>query len=346
MIDPKPTISVCVPTYNGVGYLAQCFDGILSQSFTNFEVVVCDDQSSDDTLGLARMLAKGDARFRFISNPERLGLVRNWNNCVAQARGEWIKFVFQDDVIFPSCIEKLLAACQKHRKVFAFCEREFIFEDGSTQATSDWLIRHGQWLHCEYRTRPVITQVEAIRTAVRGLEHNMVGEPTVTLIKRSVFEEIGCFDEALIQLCDVEFWSRVLITYGAAFVPERLAAFRVHPCAASALNYETRAFRADVLDPLVLRYRFAFGRPFARLRNPRITGKSDLRLRLGVASQASRAWTIAKGYKLAGKSSNEEPLEEWKSVVSRYPGLQILKLVGRLGNFLLSLKSKMPGHAA
>jgi glycosyltransferase involved in cell wall biosynthesis len=324
-----------------VAYLSECFESILAQTFTNFEVVVCDDQSSDGTLELARKLANGDARFRFISNPDRLGLARNWNNCVERARGEWIKFVFQDDVIFPSCIEMLLAACEKHGKVFGFCEREFIFDDGAPETPSNWFIGHRQRLHCEYQARPVITQVEAIRAAVADPEYNMVGEPTVTLIRKSVFEEIGCFEDTLIQLCDTEFWSRVLITYGAAFVPERLAAFRLHRGAATAQNFETRIFRAAVLDPLVLRYRFAFGHEFLRLRTSPVARGKILWLRLDCISRAFHARTLVN----RSEFSREDTLAEWKFVVSRYPGLQILRWLGPPIYLAHRLRSKMRGNA-
>src|ERR1035441_7219492 len=87
MSDPIPVISVCIPTYNGREHLAECIGSIRSQTFTDFEVVVCDDQSSDGTLEFARQLAEGDERFRFISNPSRLGLASNWDNCGHEARG-------------------------------------------------------------------------------------------------------------------------------------------------------------------------------------------------------------------------------------------------------------------
>ncbi len=98
-----PRVSICIPTYNGKGHLKECLDSVRSQSFQDFEVVICDDQSSDGTLDFARELAQGDERFRFIPNPQRFGLVGNWNNCIALSRGDWIKFVFQDDIIAPTC---------------------------------------------------------------------------------------------------------------------------------------------------------------------------------------------------------------------------------------------------
>lgn len=95
----SPRISICVPNINGRAYLAECVSSIRSQTLADYEVLICDDQSSDGTIDEVRRLADGDLPFRIISNPKRFGLVGNWNNCVEQARGEWIKFVFQDDVI-------------------------------------------------------------------------------------------------------------------------------------------------------------------------------------------------------------------------------------------------------
>ena len=94
-----PTISVCVPVYNGTKYLRECLDSILVQSFENFEVIIVDDQSTDATFDLAQEYPAQDARIRPFRNPHNLGMVENWNRCLDLASAEWIKFVFQDDLI-------------------------------------------------------------------------------------------------------------------------------------------------------------------------------------------------------------------------------------------------------
>ena len=95
----KPPISVCVPTYNGMKYLRECLDSILVQSFENFEVIIVDDQSADGSVDLLSEYAAQDERIRVFRNPQNLGLVGNWNRCLDLASAEWIKFVFQDDLI-------------------------------------------------------------------------------------------------------------------------------------------------------------------------------------------------------------------------------------------------------
>lgn len=316
-----PSVSICIPTYNGSKHLGACITCIREQTFADVEVVVCDDESSDGTLGLARQLAQGDQRFRFIENPQRFGLVANWNNCVRQARGEWIKFVFQDDLIKPDCLEKLLTACRKNGKRFGFCDREFVFEDGTPRNLRNWFLQHRQRLQADYDSGPAITPEQAIRLVAHEPSHNLVGEPTVSLIHHSLFRELGGFNEALIQLCDAEFWCRVITNHGAAFVPESLAAFRVHKSATTALNHGSRRFRADTLDPLVLRYLFAFGSHFKALRDPRLTGKTRSVLRNECAVAAGAAWRRAR-------QGDESHRKDWQIVRSYFPGLQLLAFLG------------------
>lgn len=333
-----PEISICVPTYNGVQYLAECINSIVAQTYRDFEVLICDDQSSDGTLDLARELAKGDERFRFISNPRRFGLVGNWNNCIKQARGEWIKLVFQDDVIMPTCIETLLGACKRERKPFGFCERDFIFENGTSNSMREWFAEHKRKLQSNYRGGPVINAERATQIAANAPSHNLVGEPPVTLIKKRLFDELGGFDEALSQLCDAEFWCRVMINYGAVFVPANLAAFRIHGKAATAQNHAKRKFRMATLDPLILQYKFAFKRHFRPVRDPQVTRKSVLTLRLEVAQMAIDALSQAK---ISGDNSGDSLLKDWRQVTSFYPGLRAAACFGRGLHFCRRIKHQV-----
>ena len=335
----SPKVSICIPTYNGRTHLRECLDSIRAQSFNDFEVLLCDDQSSDGTLDLAREIAGADERFRFISNPRRFGLVGNWNNCIALARGEWIKFVFQDDIIEPACLEKLLHACEQTQNKFGFCARDFIFETGVTESLHNWFVSHRERLQSDYQPRRVISPENVIRRAIREPAHNPVGEPTVTLIHRSLFSELGKFDESLIQLCDSEFWNRVLVNHGGVFVAESLAKFRIHAKAATALNHGARAYRMGVLDPLVLRCRFAFGRHFKPMRNPWLTDKSIFALRVECAADAAHAWRLAQNNFETAAGAPYNAYTEWQAVTANFHELKTLAFLGRIINLFRRIKS-------
>lgn len=335
-------VSICVPTYNGRTHLKECIDSIRAQTFQDFEAVICDDQSSDGTLDYARELAQGDNRFRFIPNPHRFGLVGNWNNCVQQARGEWIKFVFQDDIIMPSCLEKLLAACQRENKLFGFCERDFIFEEGSGLSAQSFT-RHKQGLRSDYEATPAMSPEQATCLIVKDLWLNPVGEPTVTLINRKLFQELGGFDEALIQMCDADFWLRVMIHYGAVFVPESLAKFRIHISATTARNNAKREFRMKALDPLLLQYKFVFNKVFKPARKLQFVRKGLMALCWQCVNGAAWAFSQARH---SNQSGEDVLLKEWKAVTSHYPGLQALAHIGRGIGFLRRIKNGIkPGFS-
>src|SRR6266498_4705624 len=106
----QPKVSICIPTYNGAAYLADCLDSALAQTYREFELLLVDDGSTDDTVKIAEDYERRDSRIRLVSKGKNLGLVQNWNRCVKLAQGDWIKFLFQDDLLDSSCLTRMLEA--------------------------------------------------------------------------------------------------------------------------------------------------------------------------------------------------------------------------------------------
>jgi len=89
MTGDHPKISVCIPTYNRAGYLREALDSILRQTLQDFEIVVCDDASTDDTRQLVASI--GDDRLRYFRQPRNVGIAENRNLCLQMARGStWL----------------------------------------------------------------------------------------------------------------------------------------------------------------------------------------------------------------------------------------------------------------
>ena len=94
----SPLVSICIPTYNGEKYLKECLDSCIDQTFKSYEIIICDDCSSDGTIKIIEEYAKIFPQIILFQNDGNLGLVGNWNRCIHHSNGEWIKFVFQDDI--------------------------------------------------------------------------------------------------------------------------------------------------------------------------------------------------------------------------------------------------------
>ena len=109
-----PTVSVGLPVYNGERFLARALDALLAQTFTDFEIIICDNASQDSTARICAEYAVRDGRIRVYRNAENIGAAPNYNLTVELARGEFFKWVTHDDWHGPRSLELAVAAMRAH----------------------------------------------------------------------------------------------------------------------------------------------------------------------------------------------------------------------------------------
>ncbi len=102
------TVSIGMPVYNGEAYVGGSIEHVLEQTFKDFELVICDNASTDGTEGICRRYAAKDDRIRYHRNVKNLGAAPNYNRTVNLARGRFFKFMAHDDEIEPSYLETCL----------------------------------------------------------------------------------------------------------------------------------------------------------------------------------------------------------------------------------------------
>jgi glycosyltransferase involved in cell wall biosynthesis len=108
--EPAPRVSIGLPVYNGAAFLADAIDSLLTQTFSNFELVISDNASTDATESICRDRAARDPRVRYFRNAENLGATRNFNRVAKLARGEYFKWAAHDDVHEPDCLRRCVEA--------------------------------------------------------------------------------------------------------------------------------------------------------------------------------------------------------------------------------------------
>lgn len=318
MTDATPTaprISVCIPTYNGAAFLADTLASVAAQTFADFEVLIVDDGSSDDTLAIAERFAAADQRARVIRNAERAGSsAGNANRSVEYARGEWIKFLFQDDIMAPSCLVRMLDAGQRGPLVIAW--HDYLFAPDVPDAVRQY-----------YETLPTIR--ESLRTTyakpdafcaavVRHFGINFIGPTSSSFVRRDCFERYGGFTPEIAMFPDLEFWMRVGSNEGLSIVCEPLVSFRVHNRSISAqLRKDSgRAFWYQlqwVLTMLLVARSPAYEnfRQCARRCDPPLDAKARL------AREAFDARWVAVQARF--RQRDETLLAQWRALCERHP---------------------------
>jgi len=272
-----PSVSICVPVYDGLPYLAEALESAIRQTFEDLEIIIVDDGSVDGSWRVVQDFAKKDRRVRALRNDDRLGLVGNWNRCVELAQGEWVKFLFQDDLLCSDAVEKMLETSHPEDDLVV-CARRLLIADETPEHVrrlyEDHLSTH-DWRELFDQQGYVSAEEFSLRVAQEP-DKNCLGEPTAAMIRRSVFSRVGLFREDLVSLCDWEFLARVAACSGVRLLDEELAVFRVHEASESALNRRERAFATDFEDPLKMRQAIGSEPIWAPVRKAALAAGIDL----------------------------------------------------------------------
>jgi len=216
-LQNAPTVSVCIPVYRGTTFIGAAIESVLRQTFGDFELVIVDDNSRDSIEGVVGRST--DPRIRFIRNPTTLGAEGNWNRCLAEARGRYIKVLPQDDVLAPDCLQQQVAVLDSDadaRIALVFCARTIIDASGRTLRSRGY----------PRGASGVIGAKEAILTCIRR-GTNLFGEPGAVLFRRAHAEAVGGFDARGPYVIDLDYWFRLLELGDAYYVKDALASFRV-----------------------------------------------------------------------------------------------------------------------
>lgn len=248
-------VSICIPTYNGEKFIAEAMESALRQTYRPVEIIVSDDDSKDKTLEIiATYIKKTDIPIH-IYHHKPAGIGANWNNCVRKSNGQYIKFLFQDDLLDATCIAKMIDKTITDSQIgMVFCKRNILYD--STNANhAEWVSKYGE-LHNKWSITFTVVEGRRLLRDPKLLDRpkNKIGEPVAVLIKRDVFEKVGYFSTILKQSLDYEYWYRIFKHFKVAYVNESLASFRLHCEQATAVNKRNSLNDTKLLDKIIIKY--------------------------------------------------------------------------------------------
>jgi len=212
-----PRVSVVIGAYNGEKFLRPAIEGILNQTFRDFELIVVDDGSHDNT---ARILDEfRDEKMRVVYNDQNLGIAATLNKGIALARGEYVALQDHDDVSVPERLAVQVAFLDNHPQIGMVGSSCSIIDEAGTLLEN----------------RPVETDESKLRW---GLLWRTMLHHTTLMVKRQAIEEVGGYspDPQYRFAEDYDLMSRVAHRYRVVNLPQILGYWRVHKTSASQLN--------------------------------------------------------------------------------------------------------------
>ncbi|MGB9734617.1 MAG: glycosyltransferase [bacterium] len=291
----KKFISICIPTFNRARLIKDAIDSVLSQQYSNYEIVIVDDGSIDDTANV--ISSYHNPRIRYIRK-EHSGAPSTRNICIKEARGDYILWLDSDDVLLPGILQTYAETIDKSPDVDVLYG-DLIVTDAhlnnrKTLAYRDW---YG-------KSKDLISSL---------INENPVPNPGV-MIRKKCYERFGNYDESFTRAHDYEFWSRIAGRATFKHIGKVVAKWRLHDSnwAGGKVKVDF-SYEARVVKKILERYSLKEIYPDINWKDPE--NKAEATALLRVARQLMKWGDISSAIQYLQKSQILVPAEEKEKIL-------------------------------
>jgi glycosyltransferase involved in cell wall biosynthesis len=212
-MNKNPKVSIIIPTYNRADLMPRAVNSVLNQIFKDFELIIIDDGSTDNTKQVVDEFQKKDKRIKYIWQENSGTPSKPKNTGIKNSYGEYIAFLDSDDEWLPKKLKKQLNVFKNSKKEdlgFVGCNALIVNEKTGTETVYNMPL---------YNDKIFFEKL---------LKNNFIWSSSGALVKKEVFEKIGLFDEKLKYGEDWDMWIRIAQKYNFDFVPEVLFKYYIH----------------------------------------------------------------------------------------------------------------------
>jgi glycosyltransferase involved in cell wall biosynthesis len=216
-------VSVIIPAYNHDKYIAQCLESVLNQTFQDFEIILTDDGSVDQTVAIIESFT--DPRLKLYRHPRNQGASLAANHCLQQARGDYIAMLSSDDAWYPEKLSLQVRHLDDHPELGAVFGKVLYVDELDHPLTG--------------RDLPYVDVFDVHnRTRFEWLRYffergNCLCHPS-SLVRRDCYTEIGLLNPAFAYMPDFDLWIRLCLRYEIAVLDQKLVRFRKFPVESNA----------------------------------------------------------------------------------------------------------------
>lgn len=216
-LQMKVKIAVILPVYNGGVLLKKAITSVLEQDEHDFEFLICDDCSTDDSVELIKELVKADLRVKVYQNEQNLGLFKTLNKLMHLTIAPIIHLWSQDDVMKPNCLGTTLQFHHQYPEIgMSYSGRDLIDENGDLIST-----------YPDDETPTIINK--ELYAKISSYWGCMAGNIANVTLNKSAFLQVGDFNEEMKVSGDFEYWTRIADNYPIGFNKTANIFLRIHP---------------------------------------------------------------------------------------------------------------------
>jgi len=274
----RPKVSICIPTYNRKDFLIETLDSILQQTYKDYEIVIVDDGSTDDTADMIKKLNFPVTYHR----QENRGDAAARNKLIELAKGKYITFIDSDDLLLPDAVEKMVKAAESAGRDFIVYGPYYrIDKDGRIYGKCKRKLYTGQ--------------------ITKYLFQTIFVHSCGSLFPRSILKGSMAFDTSLKVCSDYDFWLRLSTKHGFIALPEPVFKRRRHPANLSAASLENCLTELGVLE------RFYYEKGGRKFIPEKIAQKVFSKKRYRAGRYAIREGAYDQALWLLGQSLRQHP---------------------------------------
>lgn len=221
-------VTIAIPTFNRSRYIGKAIESVLEQTYQDFELLVIDNASTDNTEDVVHSFV--DKRIRYVKNEKNIGIIGNWNKCVQLSSGKYLTILGDDDILSKRFLEESMAVHNSHPTVgftFAHCNK--------VDETGNFIKRWG------YDFTPA-GLIEGLDYLFYTLDYEAcLTNSSTVLLKKEVFNSLEGFRiEFARNVFDFNMWIRIASLYDIFFINEVLCDYRIHDNQVSQLHWREK----------------------------------------------------------------------------------------------------------
>lgn len=229
--DKTPLVSVVMPAYNSEKYISEAIESVLNQTFKDFEFIIVNDGSTDNTFNIIKEYARKDKRIKVINNKKNCGISKTRNNGIKLARGKYIATHDSDDISLPTRFQEQLSFMEQHPEVGVVGAYIQIFDSDSGKIIG---------------IRKYSNEDKVLRKNI--FFYSPIAQP-VSMIRKEVFSEVGYYDNNYPPTEDLDLWFKIGTKYKFSNINKILLRYRVNSNSAT-------SSRTKLMEKLTIRIRW------------------------------------------------------------------------------------------